>query len=63
MSGAALAEVIAAVLGGQDGCLLSLGSSQSRPEQRWTMIGDINIYIIMIIIIFIIIIMIIITLR
>ena len=40
MSGAALAEVIAAVLGGQDGCLLSLGSSQSRPEQRWTMIGD-----------------------
>ena len=51
MSGAALAEVIAAVLGGQDGCLLSLGSSQSRPEQRWTMIGDINIYLILIIII------------
>ena len=57
MSGAALAEVIAAVLGGQDGCLLSLGSSQSRPEQRWTMIGDIisnnndnNIIIIIIII-------------
>ena len=44
MSGAALAEVIAAVLGGQDGCLLSLGSSQSRPEQRWTMIGDIINY-------------------
>ena len=42
VSGAALAEVIAAVLGGQDGCLLSLGSSQSRPEQRWTMIGDNN---------------------
>ena len=58
MSGAALAEVIAAVLGGQDGCLLSLGSSQSRPEQRWTMIGDINIYLLMIIIIFIIIIII-----
>ena len=48
MSGAALAEVIAAVLGGQDGCLLSLGSSQSRPEQRWTMIGDIIVIIIII---------------